>query len=570
MKHILYYLLFFIVVPHYSCGNDDPEDSGGIDNPDLPEVTLSEVPVAPVIPAIDDNDYIIYYVDSQMGNDANDGRSENSPFKSISKITYMDKTPKMKVLLKSGSVFNGNIVLKELKGSPEKPFILDMYGGTKRPTINGNGDQVVLIQDENVRFRNVRITNKSGARGIRIQALTAGAKKNIEISGCCIEEVNWAGTVPFIGVDPANLNVREICTDARFNKEYGGIIVEAFTTQDIGPSWYENLYITNNRIHQVARTGILITTKWGQRDKPGSGYNEYDNDHNKWYPCRNVIIQGNDISYTGGDGVILMGSTHSWIDHNKCFYANFLGRSGHANAGLWPYSCTEIVLQYNEAAYTQLANGSADGEGLDVDVACENTLVQYNYVHHNVGGGLLLCNTKNENHKGTIVRNNIFAHNTTTWKGNLMTISSCVGKTDIYNNLIVISNKYPVAIYSDDSFSVGRGKDVTFRNNIFVSEDYTTAKFNTSNIDDCIFENNLYFHVGNFSVAHNNAISFDPKITIPANMDGFDRILEYSPAEPLVFKSGILFDGMSEKDIAGNLVKGINYVGPFANSIRPD
>jgi hypothetical protein len=552
------------MVSLYGCNNDDTDEYDEGNNPNLPDIFLSEVPVASVISVVDDSDYIVYYVDSRTGDDANDGMSENSAFKSLSKVTYMEKVPKMKILLKSGSVFNGNLVLKDLKGTPEKPFIVDIYGGTERPTINGSGDQVILIQDENVRFRNIRLTNKMGMRGIRIQALTAGAKKNIEISGCCIEEVNWAGDAPFIGIDPAKLDVRAICSDARFNKEYGGIIVEAFTTKDIGPSWYENLYITNNRIHQVSRTAILITTKWGQRDKPGSGYNEYDNDDNRWYPCRNVVIQGNDISYPGGDGVILMGSTKSWIDHNKCYYANFLGRTGHASAGLWPYSSTEIVMQYNEAAYTQFANGSADGEGLDVDVACENTLVQYNYVHHNAGGGLLLCNNKNDNHKGTIVRNNIFAHNTTTWKGNMMTISSCVGKTEIYNNLIVLSFKYPTVLYSDDSFSVGRGKDVTFRNNIFVSEDYTTAKFNISNIDNCIFENNSYFRVGNFSIAHTNAISLDPQITIPSDMDGYDKVVNYLPAESKVFKSGMLFDGMSSEDIVGNPVKGINYIGPFA------
>ncbi|NDV81902.1 right-handed parallel beta-helix repeat-containing protein [Bacteroides sp. 51] len=564
MKNI-YYPLLLLLGSVFVLGCSD--DSEGIDNPgnpNLPDITYSEVSVVPTIPIVDESDYTIYYVDGLAGDDANDGLSESTPFKSLSKVTYMAKTPKMKVLLKSGSEINGNLVLKELKSTPDKPFIFDIYGGAERPTINGSGDQVILIQDENVRVRNLRITNKTGTRGIRIQALTAGAKKNIEITGCCIEDVNWAGSTPFIGVNPANLDVRTICSDARFDKTFGGIVVESFTEKSVGASWYENLYITNNRIHQVSRTAIMIANRWGQRDKPGNGNNEYIDDEHNWYPNLNVVIQGNDMSYIGGDGVILGGSTLSWIDHNTCFYANFLGRTGHASGGLWPYSCTEVVMQYNEAAYTQLANGSADGEGFDIDVACENTIMQYNYAHHNVGGGLLLCNTKNDNHKGSIIRNNIFAHNTTTWKGNMMTISSCVGKTEIYNNLVVISNKYPTVIYSDDSFSAGRAKDITFRNNIFVSEDYTTAKFVTKNIDDVLFEHNIYSHVSNFSVAHTDVVSLDPLITTPADMNGFENALKFAPSEPKVFKSGILFDGMPEEDIAGNDAKGINYVGPFA------
>jgi len=38
---------------------------------------------------------------------------------------------------------------------------------------------------------------------------------------------------------------------------------------------YLYLFITNNEIKQVCRSGILITAKWGQRDKPGSGLNGY-------------------------------------------------------------------------------------------------------------------------------------------------------------------------------------------------------------------------------------------------------------------------------------------------------
>ncbi|MDR1370437.1 MAG: right-handed parallel beta-helix repeat-containing protein [Dysgonamonadaceae bacterium] len=564
MKNILCLILFFTFPFLSSCKNDDPvsNETGG--GSGVIEIAYSQVSVAPAISTIDDGDYTVYYVDSATGDDNNDGLSRNTPFKTLGKISYMEKTPKMKALLKSGAVFNGALMLKELKGTPDKPFILDIYDGTERPTINGTGDQAVLIQDENVRVRNIRITNKSGTRGIRIQAMTPGAKGNIEISGCRIEDVNWAGNTGFIGVNPANLDVRAICSDSRFNKEYGGIIVEAFTTKEMGPSWYENLYITNNEIHQVARTGILITTKWGQRDKPGSGYNEYDNDDNKWYPCRNVVIQGNDISYVGGDGVILMGSTRSWIDHNKCYFANFLGRASHASAGLWPYCSTDVTVQFNEAAYTQLANGSADGEGLDVDVACKNTIIQYNYLHHNAGGGLLICNTKDADHQGTIVRNNIFLYNTCTWKGNMMTVSSGVGRTEVYNNLVIVNNSYPMALFSDDWANAGHSRDFTFRNNIFMSDVPTTAKFDQSHIDNCIFDNNLYNKVGNFSVAHGNILSFDPQITVPSDMDGYAKALLYTPSEPKVFNSGVMFDGMLDTDISGRPAKRINYVGPFA------
>lgn len=407
-----YIWLYAFICCCYSCeGNNDPIDNKP--NQSI-EVTYDKGITPPSIPVIDESDYTVYYVDTDTGDDTNDGLSEATPFKTLSKVTYMAKIPKMKVLLKSGSVFAENLVLKNLNSSVDKPFIMDIYGGTERPTISGTGDQAVLIQDDNMRFRNIRVTNKTGTRGIRIQTQIqgAGAFLNVEITGCLIEEVNWADDIPFENVDPETIDVEKIAPDSRFsNKEFGGIIIENATTQEQGASWYENLFITNNIIRQVCRTGILIQGKWGQRDKPGNGNNEYISDDQNWYPSRNVVIQGNDFSYCGGDGLILMGSTDSYIDHNRCFHANFLGRNGQASAGLWPYSCTNIVMQYNEAAYTWLAHGSADGQGLDVDIACKNTLVQYNYVHHNKGGGILLCNIKTGDHSGTVIRNNIFYKN---------------------------------------------------------------------------------------------------------------------------------------------------------------
>jgi hypothetical protein len=426
---------------------------------------------------------------------------------------------------------------------------------------------VVLIQDDNIRFRNIRITNKGGSRGIRVQAQAkgAGAFRNVEIIGCRIEEVNWAGSTPFIGIDPAQLNVQAICSDSRFNKEYGGIILEAFTPKEVGPSWFENLFITGNEIFQVARTGIILTTRWGQRDKAGNGYNEYDNDDNHWYPSVNVVIQGNDISYVGGDGVILMGATRSFIDHNRSIHANFLGRTGHASAGLWPYCSTDIVMQFNEAAYTDWAHGSADGEGLDVDVACKNTLVQYNYVHHNAGGGLLMCNLKDADHTGTIIRNNVFLYNDGQWKGSFMTISSGVGAAEIYNNTVIVNKTgNAVVLYTDDWSNAGHSHDIRFRNNIFVAANPTAAIFNHSEIDNCIFDNNLFYRMGNFTSMDAHVQLYDPKITVPAITDGYENGLKCRPSEPRVFTGGLLFDGMAGKDMAGNDVQGISYLGAFA------
>lgn len=186
------------------CDNKDEETSGERPRPE--NVVYSEVITPPSISQIDESGYKTYYVDSQTGSDANNGLTSESPFQTLDKVSNMVKEPATKVLFKSGAVFKGTLTLKDLKGTPEKPFIVDIYGGSERARFEGTGgEQVVLIQDDNIRFRNIFVTNKTGKRGMYIRAIEAGAKKNIEVTGCRFEEINWAGDAAFVGVSRQSL-----------------------------------------------------------------------------------------------------------------------------------------------------------------------------------------------------------------------------------------------------------------------------------------------------------------------------------------------------------------------------
>lgn len=546
------------------CDNKDEETSGKRPRPE--NVVYSEVITPPSITPIDESGYKTYYVDSKTGSDANNGLTPESPFQTLDKVSAMSKEPATKVLFKSGAVFKGSLTLKDLKGTPAKPFIVDIYGGSERARFEGGGgEQVVLIQDGNIRFRNIFITNKTGKRGMYIRAIEAGAIKNIEVTSCRFEEINWAGDADFVGVSPTSLDVRAICSDGNYNKSFGGVVIET-VAKEAGPGWYEDMFITNNEFYQVSRTGIMFINRWGSRTGAGEGYNEYIDDEHNWYPNTNVVVQGNRLHYIGGDGIVLGGADNSFLDHNVCYYANFLGRTGQASVGIWPYSSRNTVVQYNESAYTQWCNGSSDGEGLDVDIACKNTIVQYNYVHHNVGGGILLCNNETENHEGTIVRNNIFLLNGGAQKGALASISTNVGRTEIYNNIVITDNKNKRVLFSDDWGKKGKSHDITFRNNIFMSTTPTIGIFDDSYIDNCVFLNNLYYNLGNFQANGMDAAAllYNPGITVPSDMDGYDKGAFCRPTEAKVFLDGLLFDGMLNTDFAGNSAIGIGYMGAFA------
>lgn len=53
-------------------------------------------------------------------------------------------------------------------------------------------------------------------------------------------------------------------------------------------------------------------------------------------------------------------------------------------------------------------------------------------------------------------------------------------------------------------------------------------------------------------------------ITVPSDMDGYDKGAFCRPTEAKVFLDGLLFDGMLNTDFAGNSAIEIGYMGAFA------
>ena len=528
-----------------------------------------QIVTPPIINEINESDYTSYYVDPVKGDDNNTGISEGAPVKTLDKVAGLTKGVKTKLLLKSGATFTGTLTLSNLQSDDKKPLIVDIYGGNERAIIDGNGaDNAVAIRSGNVRFRNIKITNKSGKRGIFVTPETAGAFSNIEISGCLFEEINWAGYCE-LPDSPADIDVEAICPNSKYNYNYGGIIFEANTPDSIGASWFENIYITDNELRCVAKTGIWLNTSWCKRPGLPWGNNEYINDDNGWFPSKNVIVRNNFISHVGGDAIVLIATRNSFLDHNTVYHANYLGRQGYFCGGIWPHSSIDFTTQFNEVAYTHLEHGAGDGEGLDVDIGCINTVVQFNYVHHNDGGAILICNNRSDlgigDHRGTVIRNNVFYANGQPERG-VFTISSSVGKTDIYNNTIIVTpQSSALLVLSADWAKTGNSSEFTFRNNIFAATSPILSIFTLSFIDECHFENNLFWQVDSQPANDKHPHLFDPKITIPLIFDGYIQGLKFNALEPKVFSEGILFDGMSESDFAGNPAKGIKYIGAFAN-----
>tara|TARA_B100000925_G_C22010264_1_gene475936 strand:+ start:3662 stop:5881 length:2220 start_codon:yes stop_codon:yes gene_type:complete len=102
----------------------------------------------------------VYYVSSSQGNDSNNGLSIQSPFKSIEKLNTMQFNAGDTIYFKSGDYWEGMFWIKG-SGSYTNPIVIDVYGGSIRPIINGFGYQasILIFNDQHIYINNLELYN---------------------------------------------------------------------------------------------------------------------------------------------------------------------------------------------------------------------------------------------------------------------------------------------------------------------------------------------------------------------------------------------------------------------------
>lgn len=297
----------------------------------------SEVSV-PVQVQAEEHEPAVYYL-SNSGDDANDGRSEETPWKSFEKLSTVTFGPGDTILLDAESVWSHVQFRPEGSGAEGAPVVLSSYnnGGdsSKRPVLNGDGTLADLQAHSYVAFdawrafypsgtielfnvdhweiRDVEITNyaqemqkgATGRNGIAVihdyfetQDITsvpssnadrekafysAGKLQHIVIDNCYIHDV--------VGYHPAN------GAQGRGGKMSGGINV-------YGP--YDDVQITNNIVMYCDVEGIRndVLAWMGDTRTQFPAYME------------DIVVANNYIAGVPGDGVVISSAVKPVIENN--------------------------------------------------------------------------------------------------------------------------------------------------------------------------------------------------------------------------------------------------------------
>lgn len=309
-----------------------------------------------------------YYV-SPNGSDSNNGTSTATPWQSISKVNSFVFPQGSTVSFQGGQTFTGCLVFNTTNvpaSSASTPFTVNSYGtGVATIQSNCSGTTGAAVTIDNVSgfyFNGLKVVNGSTTiYGILLENQTSNSPTQTIV----IENSEVTGFGPAAG----SSNGGEIW------------IIGYALNGNNGP--LNNIQILNNTLH-----GATVTSA------DGGGVNGWGYGKN----ITNVLVQGNTI-YNNGmvpsitwAGIGADGWNGGLIQYNVLHDIGANVTSCGGTSGIETYTSNNITIRYNEVYNVQPSPSftkGCDWDGIDLDGGTTNSLVEYNYTHHNAGNGFL-------------------------------------------------------------------------------------------------------------------------------------------------------------------------------------
>ena len=497
-----------------------------------------------------------YYVDSSAGNDAGDGMTPATAWKTLTKVNATTFQPGNQICLKAGGSWTGQLAPKG-SGTSAAPIVIDQYGTGARPIIaagSGVTDTVYLLNQQYWEINDLEVTNKQSApgdlRGISINGQDGGTLNHIYVRNCYIHDVT--GQVNWIGGDTSD-NAPGVTFQTGWDdsKHTGGIVFSVQAGTANVKTKFNDVLIESNTVSDCSFGGIIFkqldgTVHWGTRSSATSS---------TWLPHTNVTIRGNYVSQLnaslGCNAIYLTDVQNGLVEDNVS--------NGAGTSAIELYYTDSVTVQKNETFGTKVKAGGADSNGVDTDTATTKTIIQYNYFHDN-GDGILICQFS---FGDSIVRYNILQNNS---RYQIYLHSDPAASSAIYNNT-VYNNK------TNSGVAYGYGTSLaaayTMRNNIFFAASGNGVLTTGGGI---VYQNNLYAGSSiQVPAGDTAAVKADPKLVAPgtgtsgsaagpafSSLNGY-QLNAGSPA----INAGVTIGGNGGVDFWGDALTGAPDIGAY-------
>jgi hypothetical protein len=444
---------------------------------------------------------VTYYF-SPSGSDSNDCKSTSTPCQTIAKVNSTRYNPGDNILFEGGRSFVGCVELSYATNVPisvpANPIVLGSYG-PGYASINSNCPGV----NREVRGPKSAAVNLNGV-SVTIQDLIITANGTKTQYGILVQ--NGAGGTT------NNVTIQR-------NIIYG---FYSDAAQDSGSEIFVAGFAMNGVCGALNNVQILNNTL-------GDPSSATSNDQSgiAGYGCglniTNVQEQGNIFKNMGGNttffhsssGTVPNGMQYAIIQYNVAHDIGANNNSCGGGGGMWAYYSDSVTFQFNEAYNIQPlpiagpGSGACDWNGFGFDGGVSNSVIQYNYSHHNGGSGIYTCVGCGSGPPTTFwgpntIRYNITENNNSIGSGfqgelGLGNKATRLGLAYIYNNTLYSNLSFTSGSLSAPCISVNQG---TFASGSVLANNICVMA-GTNQYGQTIFYADNHVLTGGFTILNN-------------------------------------------------------------------
>lgn len=438
-----------------------------------------------------------YYISSSLGSDANDGRSEETPWQSFAPIEAMDLCPGDRVLLRRGDVWHERLTVRG-RGREDAWIFVGAYGDVSdpKPEIslqNGRDDIALLATDISVGGQagfgldyiwidNLQISHT--LLGIYFRYDSSVGNKGVRVTNCSFTDINCPDLMA------------EAMTDVRFLTSVKGHLedVQGGRVVKNAGGVAEYIWPTAINIGGRPQKPMADVTVPGVAE-PATVVSEIELYRNAFESCV-IAVGANCYNYHYGTGPNQCYTyTRDWrvcgltatdtmtaisVDSADFGYTGTPDDTSESRWGRWchiqaesgmedctmSFGTTQALFSCCKNLYISHSsfsgcrnNGQPDGCGFDFERAVHNFTLDSCIIANNQGQGVLVMQTTMENQ---VTGQQVNTPNT----GNV--IQNCL----FYNNMTSVCNdnyRYDVTVFNTDN------QDFTVRGNHFYFRERTAG-----------------------------------------------------------------------------------------------
>ncbi len=434
-----------------------------------------------------------YYLDCGSGNDAANGMTQDTAWRTLARVNAVTFQPGDSILLRRGTTCAG-VLQPQGSGTSGRPILVSAYGTGARPSIAAGGARaaVFLHNVQGWEVRHLDISDQTTPDGT--------ARTGIYV---LLEDYGVGGHYV---VDDVKVHDVTGCDCFRADTEdSAGILFKA--DGSAVPTGFDGIQVSNSTVSGVDGVGIGTVSQWSRRALYPAGTGTF-------VPMYHVHIFGNRLSNLGGDGILVENGWDPVAEYNVV--DGFGLRAAESHAGLLAFNSEHAVLQFNEVSH---GSSSPPSFAFSVDPANHNLVYQYNYSHDNNGPFMLFCAFAGTYTDGATIRYNISQNDKDVALGPFtipVLANGCGGipedpETNVrfYNNVVYSPNA------TDLIGSIGQSS-IAFSNNIFFGQQSGSAILDPVGV----YDHNLYYNINSVPPSDGHPVTADPLLVNPAGSAG--------------------------------------------------